>query len=128
MKNNGRSELATKLLLVLVFALGCGLVFMGWRGQAVYSDSGFSSEAAYQAIYALSGETSEAWDNRIRPELDRLSEADRAQVDAVALKLVAQLYDDASDAPDMEGAQTWRLLYAAWLVNGPKVPAAAKRQ
>ena len=38
-----RSALITKLALVLAFALGGALVFMGWRGQQVYNASGFSS-------------------------------------------------------------------------------------
>ncbi len=126
-ERTGRTALAVKLALVLAFALGCALVFMGWRGQAVYNASGFSSEAAYDAIYALSGEVSDAWAHRLGPELDQLAEADRARVDAVALELVGQLYSDAEAAPDAPGARTWRLLYAAYLVNGPKVPSAGRK-
>ena len=129
MKTNNaaaRPALITKLALVLVFGLGCALVFMGWRGQSVYDASGFSSEAAYNAIYALSGEVSDNWEHRLQLELDRLPEADRARADAVAMELVGQLYSDGTHASDASG-QTWRLLYAAYLVNGPKVPAAGKK-
>ena len=126
-ERTNRTALVVKLALVLAFALGCTLVFMGWRGQAVYNASGFSSEAAYDAIYALSGEVSDAWEHRLRPALDQLNEADRARADAVALELVSQLYGGTEAAPDASGAKTWRLLYAAYLVNGPKVPSAGKK-
>ena len=122
-----RPALVTKLLLALAFALGCALVFMGWRGQVEYAASGFSSEEAFDAIYALSGEVSDAWARRIKPELDRLSEADRAQADALAPQLAAGLLGDAADASDASPARAWRRLYAACLVSGPKVPAADRK-
>ena len=122
-----RSALRAKLLLTLVFALGCALVFMGWQGQAEYNASGFSSEASYGAIYALSGEASDAWNRRIRPELEKLSGPDRDGIDAVAMNLAGALYGEASAAPASSEGQTWRLLYAAYLVNGPKVGGAERK-
>jgi len=125
MKTNDRSALATKLALLLAFALGCALVFMGWRGQVEYSASGFSSEAAYQAIYTLSRGVSDAWENSVGPELERLSDADREAVDRVALNLLSELYG--GDAPDTADARAWRELYAAFLAGGPKVSSAERK-
>ena len=121
------SALRTRLALALVFALGCALVFMGWRGQVEYAASGFSSETAYGAIYALSGEAADAWSRRIRPELDKLSGAERAGVDDVAVSLASELYD--GDAPALEpgDGRAWKLLYAAYAVSGPKVGSADKK-
>ena len=121
------SALRAKLVLAAVFLLGCALVFMGWRGQVEYSASGFSSEAAYGAIYALSGEARDAWNHRIRPELDRLDAVDRAKVDDIAFDLAAQLYDGDNAALVPGEGRTWRLLYSAYLAGGPKVGSADKK-
>ena len=80
--SRNRSALAGKLLLLCFFLLGVWIVFYGLRGMREYAASGFSSEEAFDAIYALSGEVSDAWARRIKPELDRLSESERARADA----------------------------------------------
>ena len=54
MNANKRGELATKLVLALLFVLGLGLVFNGLQAQKIYNQSGFSAEGAFQAIYRLS--------------------------------------------------------------------------
>ena len=127
MKSNDRSALFTKLTLALIFLLGCALVFMGWRGQVEYGASGFSSEAAYQAIYQLTGDVSRAWDERLKPMLDHLSEADRSAMESISWHLAADLYDDEGDMPDGSQPYTFKELYTDYLVIGPKVSSAAKK-
>ena len=110
----------TKIGLALGFLLGAALVFMGYRGLMAFQASGFTSESAYTVIYHLSEAVSTAWEDRLSPELDRLSEADRDSVDRIARELTAQ------DADAPRGA-VWKRLYAADLVGGPKVSTAAKK-
>ena len=55
--SRNRSALAVKLLLLVFFLLGAWIIFYGLRGTQEYAASGFSSEAAYQAIYHLHRET-----------------------------------------------------------------------
>lgn len=110
----------TKIGLALGFLLGAALVFMGYRGLMAFQASGFTSESAYTVIYHLSETVSTAWEDRLSPELDRLSESDRDKVDRIARELTAQ------DADAPRGA-VWKRLYAADLVGGPKVSTAAKK-
>ena len=110
----------TKIGLALGFLLGAALVFMGYRGLMAFQASGFTSESAYTVIYHLSEAVSTAWEDRLSPELNRLSESDRDKVDRIARELTAQ------DADAPRGA-VWKRLYAADLVGGPKVSTAAKK-
>ena len=121
-----RSALRAKLLLAAVFALGCALAFMGWRGQAEYTASGFSAETAYRAIYALSGETARAEKERISPRLEELTEAERAGVDGVFRDLAISLYGDAT-ITDASDEACRRLLYAGYLSNGPKISSSDRK-
>ena len=114
------------LLLALVFALGAVLVFMGRRGQAEYAASGFSAESGYAAISALSGDVSEAWEKRLRPELDALPEADRALLADAAQALLTGAWEaheagagEKAEALASEGGEklTWKLLSATFLTN-----------
>ena len=111
----------TKAGMALVFLIGAALVFMGWRGQVWFNDSGFSSENAFHAIYKLSGDVSDAWESRLKPALDALPEGDRAALDGIAVSLAAEYGGD--DAPEA----AWRRLYAADLTGGPKVTTAVKK-
>ena len=128
----------TRLALALIFALGAALVFMGVRGQKEYAASGFNAESGYQAVYALSRDVSSAWKNALKPELDRLPGEDRARLDEAALALLSEAWDSqrkgageeaaalAADAGAEDGL-TYKLLYATYLVNGPKVSAGARK-
>ena len=111
----------TRLGLALVFLIGAALAFMGWRGQAWFNDSGFSSENAFQAIYRLSGDVSDAWNGSLKPTLDALPEQDRAALDGIARTLAAEYGEDETS----EAA--WRRLYAAYLTGGPKVTSSVKK-
>ena len=64
------AKLVTRIGLAVIFLLGALMAYMGIRGQNEFSASGFSSESAYRAIYALSGQVSDAWKNIVQPEMD----------------------------------------------------------
>ena len=64
-----RSPLATKILLALVFMLGAAIIALGIAGQRAFDTSGFSAEAAYSAIHALSRDTKTAWEKKLQPQL-----------------------------------------------------------
>ena len=128
-----------KLVLALVFALGAALVFMGYRGQVQFESSGFSSEGGYEAVYALSDSVSKAWSDGIAPQLAAMTEQDRDRLDAEALRLLESAWDDQREGAGEEAhaivdaagnggeAMTWKLLYATYLVNGPKVSSAGRK-
>ena len=81
------------LVLALVFALGAGLVYMGHRGQEAYAASGFSSEGAFKAIGALSGDVSDAWEKQLKPGLDALPEAERGALTDVARAVLSAAWE-----------------------------------
>ena len=129
----------TKLVLALVFALGAALVFMGYRGQVEYAASGFSSEGGFQAVYALSRSASNAWNDVLEGELDALPQQDREALDARALSLLSDAWEAQSAGAGEQaaalveragqdgGALRWKLLYATYLVQGPKVSSAGRK-
>ena len=110
----------TKIGLALGFLLGAALVFMGYKGLTAFQQSGFTSESAYTVIYRLSDAVSAAWEDRLSPELDRLSGDERDKVDQIARELASQ--DD-----DIPREAVYKRLYAEYLIGGPKVSTAAKK-
>ena len=138
-KTNQRQDpvqLATKIGLLVVFLLGAALVFMGYRAQVEFSESGFSSETAYQAINALSQDVSLDWSQKLQPELNKLTEAERAALDDVVMVLLKEAWeaqkkgsgeDGAALAASAAEAADYKLLFTAYLVNGPKVNASQRK-
>ena len=136
-----RSTWAAKLTLALVFALGLAIIAMGFLGMQDYSRSGFSSESAYYAIYALKGPVSSAWNRELQPQRAALSADARERVDAAALALLKSAWENlynggaekAQAALEAAGesertALTYKLLYATYLMNGPKVSTANRKE
>ena len=136
-----RAPLMTKLGLALIFALGIVIIVMGVQGQRAYDTSGFSAESAYGAIYDLSKDVNAAWENQLRPQLAGLPDGQRAQTDAAVRALVDAAWESAApgSVQDVEAllaaapendrtALTYKLLSAAYLVNGPKVSTAQKKE
>ena len=134
------SALITKIAVFLVFLLGTGMVFFGLSGLKTSGESGFSSEAAYQAVYVLSGEVRSDWDDFLSPFLQSLDDGQRQAFDSVAEQLLhsawedqkkdsgeelSALLDDAGEN-DRE-ALLHRLLYCTYQVNGPKVSTSVKK-
>ena len=134
------SALITKIAVFLVFLLGTGMVVFGLSGLKTSGESGFSSEAAYQAVYVLSGEVRSDWDDFLFPFLQSLDDGQRQAFDAVSEQLLhsawedqkkdsgeelSALLDDAGEN-DRE-ALLHRLLYCTYQVNGPKVSTSVKK-
>ena len=136
-----RAPLITKLALALVFALGAVIIALGVSGQRAYDTSGFSAESAYGAIYALSKDVNAAWEKQLQPQLAALPAEQRAQVDEAVRALLDAAWEGANPgsaaevesilSPVPEGERTalsYKLLYSAYLVNGPKVSTAQKKE
>ena len=132
-----RAPVVSKLILALVFVLGLVVIYMGYTGMREYGASGFSAASAYSAIHALGGDTAAAWQKKLQPQLDALSADRRAAVDQAAAELLTAAWENqkaggAADAQAMldagDGETAWKLLYATYLVNGPKVSTAIKKE
>ena len=122
----------TLLVLALVFLFGAALVAMGLKGQAEYAASGFSSESGYAAVHALAGDVSAAWDKRLKPALNELTEPDQEALTDVARALLADAWEQAgsgkADALILEDESlTWKLLYATFMTSGPKIGAGDRK-
>ncbi len=132
------ATLVTKIGLAVMFLLGAAIVFMGIRGQSEYSASGFSSEKAYQAIYALSGQVSDAWKKGISHDLDAMT--DQEGLENTALVLLKDAWESqksgagdeaektAVSAGDRKRESTYKLLYTTYLMNGPKVSTSNRKE
>ena len=131
----------TKAVLVLMFLFGVGLVFMGWRGMEEYNTSGFSSEAAYRAIHQLHGDVESAWSKKLEPQTAVLSEQDRAALDQTAFALLSAAWENqkkgsteklnailAEEDAESRRELLHKLLYTTYLVSGPKVSTANKKE
>ena len=136
-----RSPLATKIVLALVFLLGAAIIALGIAGQRAFETSGFSAEAAYSAIHALSRDTKAAWEKKLQPQLNALPEAQREKTDKAALSLLRSAFEGLSSggaqraddilsyaAESDRAALAYKLLYAAYLTGGPKVSTAQKKE
>ena len=136
-----RAPLLTKLGLALVFALGIAVIVLGVSGQRAYDTSGFSAESAYSAIYSLHGDVASAWEEQLKPQLAALPEERRLMLSDAARALLDAAWESAeaggaekaeailSAAPEGEReALAWQLLYSTYLVNGPKVSTAQKKE
>ncbi len=126
------AQTATKIGLAVVFLIGVALIFMGIRAQQNFASSGFSSENAYQAIYALSKDVSDAWSNKLKPELSSLTEADRSSLDGIVKGLLTEAWKSQSKTAELpenvdEPEEVYKLLYTLYLVNGPKVSTGNRK-
>ena len=138
-RRDRRASVRTKIALALILAVGAALIFMGRGGQEDYAASGFSAESAYQTIYDLSRDASAAWKDGILPALGTLDAAQREALTAGAEKLTAEAWDGVRSGAGEEAAAltaeagearegaAWKLLYATYLTNGPKVGAGDRK-
>ena len=137
MNTQTRGEWITKLVLSLVFLLGAALVFQGVSGQRVYEESGFSSEAAFQAIYLLSEEVEADWNALLRPAVSALDQDRQTALNELALTLLREDWSarsasgaEAFEALSLDSRQTeaiQKLLYVSYAAGGPKVSASLKK-
>ena len=131
----------TKVGLLVLFILGAALAFTGHRGLEEFSASGFNSENSYQAIYSLSQETEVAWQSVRGLQQAELTDAERAAVDEAVAQLLSEAWDAQRSGAGAEaqaliaGARdadsgtmlSYKLLYATYLLNGPKIGASDRK-
>ena len=128
------------LLLLALFLLGAGIIYNGVFAMRRYASSGFSSEAAFQAIYHLHWETDQAWSQQLSPQLNELSDQERAAFDALTARLLADTWESqkkgsgaeldsllAETGGDERAELSQKLLFAAYLTGGPKVSTANRK-
>ncbi len=128
------------LLLLALFLLGAGIIYNGVFAMRRYASSGFSSEAAFQAIYHLHRETDRAWSQQLSPQLNELSDQERAAFDALTARLLADTWESqkkgsgaeldsllAETGGDERAELSQKLLFAAYLTGGPKVSTANRK-
>ena len=137
----GAGPVKTQLALGLIVLIGLALIALGRAGMREYEASGFSGEAAYSAIYALQGDTDAAWRGKLKPQLDGLDGETREKVDLAAEELLKDAWAALKDGGREEAeallaqapaggknALAYRLLYATYLINGPKVSTAQRKE
>ena len=134
-----KPPIITKCALTALFLIGALLLVSGLRGQRIIADDGFSSESAYRVIYSLSGHVGAVYRSHLKPDIDALEESDRAGVLSVARTLAVSAFEtqsagagkDAEEAIRLsagrEDETALRLLYAAYLVSGPKINSSARK-
>ena len=140
LQSRNRSALAVKLMLLILFLLGAGIILNGVNGMREYAESGFSSESAYQAIYALHRETEKTWKQKLAPQLGEMTEEEKKSFDGLTVQLLSSAWESQkkggadvlkeilAEADEGErGALAQKLLYATDLVNGPKVSTANRK-
>ncbi len=136
MSAQSRGPLITKLALALVFLLGIALIFQGAAALRENDSAGFSSEAAFEAIYELSKEVDADWNALLKPALSALSDEEAAALNDISAELLRENWSErgavgteAFEALDLENdAETvQKLLYISYAVGGPKLSASVKK-
>jgi iron(III) transport system permease protein len=136
MSAQSRGPLITKLTLALVFLLGIALIFQGAAALRENDSAGFSSEAAFEAIYELSKEVDADWNSLLKPALSALSDEEAAALNDISAELLRENWSErgavgteAFEALDLDNdAETvQKLLYISYAVGGPKLSASVKK-
>ena len=143
--NNGaiqgrdRNPLIAKIALLLVFVLGIGIVFAGSSGLKTYESSGFSSESAFQAIYALGAAIETDWEKTIRPIVTSLPEEESSALEDILYTMLKSAWESqkTSSGEELDAALLeeethhtellYKLLYITDQISGPKVSSAQKK-
>ena len=140
MDRRDRSSAIAKVALLLVFAIGIGIIFAGASGLRTYEGSGFSSESAFQAIYALSAAVESDWNQEISPHLESFTAEQRAALEEQVYNLLRDAWEgqkknsgeelDAILEQQEENRREeliYKLLYITYQTGGPKVSSATKK-
>ena len=140
LQNKDRTALIARITLLLVFALGIGIIFLGTAGLRSYEESGFSSEAAYQAIYSLSGAVEGDWKQTVSPLISSMPDEQQAALEQTAHALLTDTWEKQKSgagaelesflAEKEESSRTallHKLLYISYQVGGPKVSSSQKK-
>lgn len=134
------SSVIAKIALLLVLAIGIGIIITGTSGLKAYEESGFSSESAFQAIYNLSSAVEADWNRGIRPVLEALTADQRSELEEHAYTLLRDGWEEqkknSAEELDLILAQQgekqreeliYKLLYITYQTGGPKVSSATKK-
>ena len=140
MDRRDHSSAIAKVALFLVFAIGIGIIFAGASGLRTYEGSGFSSESAFQAIYALSAAVESDWNQEISPHLESFTAEQRATLEEQVYNLLRDAWEgqkknsgeelDAILEQQEENRREeliYKLLYITYQTGGPKVSSATKK-
>ena len=140
MDRRDHSSALAKVALFLVFAIGIGIIFAGASGLRTYEESGFSSESAFQAIYALSQAVDLDWNQEISPHLESFTAEQRAALEEQVYNLLRDAWEgqkknsgeelDAILEQQEENQREeliYKLLYITYQTGGPKVSSATKK-
>ena len=134
-----RSSLAMHIALAVVLAIGLITIAAGVQGLQAYSRSGFSSETAYETIYALGSQVDSDWNGLLMPFLDGLDEEERSAADDLALTLLEQVWESEKPGSRAElesflsahkadsRSGIWKLLYIAYKVDGPRIGSGGRK-
>ena len=129
----------SKILLTVVFILGICLILAGIRGLEAYRLSGFSSEGAYSSIHSLGKQMESDWRELQQPFLAALPEETRSELDALASRLLTQAWEAQKKGASGELESilsahssrrqelVFRLLYAAYRTDGPRIGAGTRK-
>ncbi len=135
-----RAPLLTKCGLAVFFMIGVLLLGAGIDGRNVTESAGFTSESAYQAIYALSGSVDGAYRSVLLPDMDALTDSERAPVLSSLYNLTVLAWEDRQEGAGPEAARIMdsagrrefetalKMLYAAYLTGGPKVTVTERKE
>lgn len=139
-KRRDPTPIITKIILSIVLVMGIVIIFAGYQGLKDYGASGFQSEAAYQAIYSLSDSLSKTWHNELSPQLNKFSLQAQDALNGVALRLLEDAWEGQTESgkdsvhtllestpEDLRVEKTYKLLYATFLMSGPKVSTASRK-
>ena len=140
MDRRDHSSVIAKIALLLVFAIGIGIIITGTSGLRAYEESGFSSESAFQAIYSLSGAVEADWNNEISPLLATLTADQRAELEEKAYTLLRDAWEEQKKNSgeeldtilEQQGEAhreelIHKLLYITYQTGGPKVASSTKK-
>ncbi len=119
-----RAAIRTWAGLLLCFLIGAMLAAAGLQGQRELTESGFGSEAAYQAIYALSRDAEEiGW--ILLEDLNSLPESASRGAESAARELLAA--GGLQDADTLGAETVWRYLAVYESMNGPKLSSGERK-
>ena len=126
--------------MLIIFLLGLALIAIGIAGNRTFESAGFSSEAGFHAVHTLAGEVDAVWKDKLGAALDRLDVPTKADVQQAARTLLLSAWEEAQSggqaeaeallqglSEDKQNELTWKLLYATYLIKGPKVSTANKK-
>ena len=117
---------AVKACLALLFLLGAVMAFLGFRGKAVFEESGFSAENSFYSVWQLSRDADRVWEDGISPALGSLSGEERDAAERAAASALSA--EAGAEAPTGGPEHDWKYLFIAYQFGGPKLSSAERKR